>query len=279
MSKTRPEASGPADNARRREERRLYPHPNSLSIDRLCVCLGGSDLERKDRFGAAWGVPLSVRGESIEGAEANANMTENQGPKALDFRPSAAEAAVRKRAAGYMDGPAQRRKPFLEDGMTQIGRRAHSADWSKRRVVKHRRYRAPRGRSLDVHASRRCSRIFRTRAFPRRPRSAWTTRAAKSSACCRAAPPIGRGRRRCWPPKARGRSARCCGATMRAVADFTPPSPPVWRHGPQAIGAGEIVLHGDFGPHNLIWSPVELVGVIDFELARPGVPRKTPGSR
>jgi hypothetical protein len=32
MSKTRPEASGPADNARRREERRLYPHPNSLSI-------------------------------------------------------------------------------------------------------------------------------------------------------------------------------------------------------------------------------------------------------
>jgi hypothetical protein len=32
MSKTRPEVSGPADNARRREERRLYPHPNSLSI-------------------------------------------------------------------------------------------------------------------------------------------------------------------------------------------------------------------------------------------------------
>jgi hypothetical protein len=32
MSKTRPEASGPTDNARRLEERRLYPHPNSLSI-------------------------------------------------------------------------------------------------------------------------------------------------------------------------------------------------------------------------------------------------------
>jgi hypothetical protein len=32
MSKTRLEASSPADNARRREERRLYPHPNSLSI-------------------------------------------------------------------------------------------------------------------------------------------------------------------------------------------------------------------------------------------------------
>ncbi len=85
-----------------------------------------------------------------------------------------------------------------------------------------------------------------------------------------------------WPPALLAtEGARAIGALLRAyhaaVADFTPPSPPVWRHGPQAIGAGEIALHGDFGPHNLIWSPVELVGVIDFELARPGVPEEDVG--
>ena len=68
--------------------------------------------------------------------------------------------------------------------------------------------------------------------------------------------------------------ARQVGALLKAyhaaVADFEPPSPAVWRHGPQAPGVGEIVLHGDFLPHNLIWSDDALAGVIDFELARPG---------
>ena len=71
------------------------------------------------------------------------------------------------------------------------------------------------------------------------------------------------------------------GALLRryhaAVADFTPPSPALWRHGAQPVGAGEIVLHGDFGPHNLIWSPTSLIGVIDFELARPGDPLEDVG--
>jgi hypothetical protein len=68
--------------------------------------------------------------------------------------------------------------------------------------------------------------------------------------------------------------ARQIGAMLRAyhgaVADFQVPSPAIWRHGPQAVLAGEIVLHGDFGPHNLIWREGRLTGVIDFELARPG---------
>jgi len=68
--------------------------------------------------------------------------------------------------------------------------------------------------------------------------------------------------------------ARQIGAMLRAyhaaVADFKAPSPAVWRHGPQALRPGEIVLHGDFGPHNLIWEAGRLTGVIDFELARPG---------
>lgn len=75
--------------------------------------------------------------------------------------------------------------------------------------------------------------------------------------------------------------ARQVGALLRqyheAVADFAPPSPALWRHGPQPLGAGDVVLHGDFGPHNLIWSPTSVVGVIDFELARPGDPMEDAG--
>jgi hypothetical protein len=71
------------------------------------------------------------------------------------------------------------------------------------------------------------------------------------------------------------------GALLRdyhaAIADFVPPSPSVWRHGAQALTAGEIVLHGDFGPHNLIWSQTAVIGVIDFELARPGDPLEDAG--
>jgi len=56
------------------------------------------------------------------------------------------------------------------------------------------------------------------------------------------------------------------------VADFTPPSPAIWQHGPEELAPGEIVLHGDFAPYNLIWREDELVGVIDWDLARPGRP-------
>ena len=85
-----------------------------------------------------------------------------------------------------------------------------------------------------------------------------------------------------WPPALLANDgARAVGALLRAyhaaVADFAPPFPPVWRHGPQAIGPGELALHGDFGPHNLIWSPEQLVGVIDFELARPGAAEEDVG--
>ena len=70
--------------------------------------------------------------------------------------------------------------------------------------------------------------------------------------------------------------ARQVGALLRryheAVAGFAPPEPAVWRHGPQALAPGEIVLHGDFGAHNLLWDGDKPSGVIDFELARPGKP-------
>lgn len=84
-----------------------------------------------------------------------------------------------------------------------------------------------------------------------------------------------------WPPiLLQPEGARRIGAMLAryhaAVVDFAPSSA-VWTHGPQEIGADEIVLHGDFGPHNLIWNDDELTGVIDFELARPGAPMEDAG--
>jgi hypothetical protein len=56
----------------------------------------------------------------------------------------------------------------------------------------------------------------------------------------------------------------------RDVADFVPPAPAIWRHGVEEPSPGEIVLHGDFAPYNLIWRGEALAGVIDWDLARPG---------
>jgi len=84
-----------------------------------------------------------------------------------------------------------------------------------------------------------------------------------------------------WPPALLAtEGAAQVGALLKAyhaaVAEFAPPSP-LWRHGAQALKAGEIVLHGDFGPHNLIWSDSAPIGVIDWELARPGEPMEDAG--
>jgi len=57
-----------------------------------------------------------------------------------------------------------------------------------------------------------------------------------------------------------------------AAAGFAPPSPALWRHGAQALGPGDVVIHGDFAPHNVIWDGEAPSGLIDFELARPGRP-------
>jgi hypothetical protein len=78
-----------------------------------------------------------------------------------------------------------------------------------------------------------------------------------------------------WPETLLGDSGpRQVGALLarchRAVADFLPPAPALWRHGPEEPAPGEIVLHGDFGPYNLIWRGDELAAAIDWDLARPG---------
>lgn len=85
-----------------------------------------------------------------------------------------------------------------------------------------------------------------------------------------------------WPPALIAtEGAAKVGVFLRAyhdaVAGFEPPAPTPWRHGPQALKPGEIVLHGDFGPHNLIWDGAQICGLIDFELARPGDPMEDAG--
>ncbi len=79
-----------------------------------------------------------------------------------------------------------------------------------------------------------------------------------------------------WPAILRSpEGSRQVGAMLKAyhqaVQDFRPPAP-TWAHGAQALEPAEVALHGDFGPHNLVWLGDRLSGVIDFELARPGRP-------
>jgi hypothetical protein len=53
-----------------------------------------------------------------------------------------------------------------------------------------------------------------------------------------------------------------------AVADFHPPEGTVWRN--PLAGPGEIIRHGDFSPFNTTWVNDSLVGLIDWDFARPG---------
>jgi hypothetical protein len=54
-----------------------------------------------------------------------------------------------------------------------------------------------------------------------------------------------------------------------AVADFLPATESIWSSGSGTCGDGEIVCHGDFGPWNAVWQGDEVVGLIDWDHARP----------
>lgn len=56
-----------------------------------------------------------------------------------------------------------------------------------------------------------------------------------------------------------------------AVATFEPPPDPRWRfEGSRDPGA--TIVHGDWAPYNVVWRDGLVVGVIDWDLARPGDP-------
>jgi hypothetical protein len=56
------------------------------------------------------------------------------------------------------------------------------------------------------------------------------------------------------------------------VRDFDPGEEACWRVGCRALEPGEIVCHGDFAPWNTVWTAGRLVGVIDWDMAEPGIP-------
>ena len=56
-----------------------------------------------------------------------------------------------------------------------------------------------------------------------------------------------------------------------AVATFEPPPDARWRF--EGTGdPGAAIVHGDWAPYNVVWRAGRVVGVIDWDLARPGDP-------
>ncbi len=81
-----------------------------------------------------------------------------------------------------------------------------------------------------------------------------------------------------WPTWAQ--TEECLAATGRllrsfhdAAASFTPPVDAVWRryHVP-ILSAGEVVCHGDLGPHNTVYRAGSPVAFIDWDTIRPNNP-------
>lgn len=57
------------------------------------------------------------------------------------------------------------------------------------------------------------------------------------------------------------------------VAAYRPPPDARWRTSVTGnLGPGEIVIHNDVNPGNLIWRDNRIVGLIDWDFARPGYP-------
>jgi hypothetical protein len=57
-----------------------------------------------------------------------------------------------------------------------------------------------------------------------------------------------------------------------AVAAYRPPADSTWSSGPGGCAPGEIICHGDFGPWNGVWRGEHVIGLIDFDHARPAPP-------
>jgi len=70
-------------------------------------------------------------------------------------------------------------------------------------------------------------------------------------------------------------SLAAAGALIRELHDAARsfgPVEPVWREYPHPLGPGEIVCHGDLGPHNTVYRDGLPVAFIDWDGARPNLP-------
>jgi Phosphotransferase enzyme family len=57
-----------------------------------------------------------------------------------------------------------------------------------------------------------------------------------------------------------------------AVAGYHPPAESAWSSGIGTCAPGELICHGDFGPWNAVWHGWDVVGLIDWDHARPAPP-------
>jgi hypothetical protein len=56
------------------------------------------------------------------------------------------------------------------------------------------------------------------------------------------------------------------------VAGFRPERGAIWRFASDGPRAGQIVCHNDVAPYNVVWRDGRIVGLIDWDVAGPGVP-------
>ncbi|MFD0578689.1 phosphotransferase family protein [Dactylosporangium darangshiense] len=96
------------------------------------------------------------------------------------------------------------------------------------------------------------------------------TRAGRCSATSTGSPAVRAGPRSSRT-KAWWRWPVSCASTTRRCAGFVRP-PAGWAAHAGAVGAGELICHGDFGPWNLVWRGSRPVGILDWDYAWPAPP-------
>ncbi|WP_405060868.1 aminoglycoside phosphotransferase family protein [Kribbella sp. NBC_01505] len=74
------------------------------------------------------------------------------------------------------------------------------------------------------------------------------------------------------PDDALAEAMRWLAQYHRVVASYRPVGEVVWRAGTAELAAGQIICMHDYGYYNWIGTPAGFSGVIDWDLAGPGVP-------
>lgn len=58
-----------------------------------------------------------------------------------------------------------------------------------------------------------------------------------------------------------------------AIAGYKPAADTKWAYANGGLKSDQIVCHGDFGPWNIVWQGDEPVGIVDWDLVFPAIPR------